>query len=86
MDDAVLPPERRELATLLGVDEQYLYQCFTGRNAMRPKEAVRAEVRTGGRVRRWHVRVKDWHQIWPELIGTPGAPEVPAAEEARDAA
>ena len=29
-----------------------------------------------------------WHRIWPDLIGTEGAPEVPTtqAQEARDAA
>jgi DNA-binding transcriptional regulator YdaS (Cro superfamily) len=79
MDD-VPPSERRELATLLGLDEQYLYQCFTGRKAMHPKEAMRAERKTSGRLRRWHLRPLDWHEIWPELIGTAGSPPVPAKE------
>jgi len=26
----------------------------------------------------------DWHRIWPELIGTEGAPVVPAAQEAAE--
>lgn len=29
---------------------------------------------------RWHLRPNDWHLIWPELIGTPGAPTVPEPE------
>ena len=78
--------ERRELAALLGCNEQYLYQCLTGRNAMQPLDAVRAERLTGGRLRRWHVRPKDWHLIWPELIGADGAPELPKHDEVRDAA
>lgn len=35
---------------------------------------------TGGKVRVWDLRPDDWHRIWPMLIGTDGAPEVPAAE------
>jgi DNA-binding transcriptional regulator YdaS (Cro superfamily) len=44
------------------------------------------EAAAGNRVRRWELRPDDWHRIWPELIGADGAPEVPKAEEARDAA
>lgn len=57
-----------------------------------PKLAVALEPATGFQVRRWDVRPDDWHEYWPELIGTEGAPAVPAAttyqrgEEARDAA
>lgn len=38
--------------------------------------------------RRWFVCPADWHLIWPELIGTPGAPPIPttAPEEACDVA
>lgn len=81
------PPERREIASLIGCNEQFLYQCLTGRNSMEAKDAVRAERESGGRIRRWDVRTRDWWQYWPELIGTEGAPAVPAAtEEVRDAA
>jgi DNA-binding transcriptional regulator YdaS (Cro superfamily) len=80
----ITPAERRELAAAVGCNEQYLYQCLTGRNAMQPADAVRAEQMTGGRLRRWHVRKRDWHLIWPELIGTEAAPAIP--EETRDAA
>lgn len=49
--------------------------------------AVAIEKCTGAAVRRWHLRPDDWHLIWPELIGTEGAPAVPATtEEVRDAA
>jgi len=33
-------------------------------------------------VRRWDLRPDDWHRIWPELIGTEGAPDVPTTEPA----
>ena len=68
---------RRAHAEALGLSEQYLYQCLTGRKSMRPEEAVRVEHETGGALRRWHVRQADWHLIWPELVGAEGAPAVP---------
>lgn len=72
------PADRRTLAEQAGVDEQYLYQCLTGRKDMKTNEAVRVERVTERRLRRWHLRRNDWWQHWPELIGTDGAPEVPA--------
>lgn len=74
--------ERQALAAQLGMHEQYLYQCLTGRKDMRTDEAVRVERDSGGRLRRWHLRTNDWWKHWPELIGTEGAPEVPAQQEA----
>lgn len=44
------------------------------------------EVATSGAVPRWALRPDDWHCIWPELIGSEGAPPVPADPEARAAA
>ncbi len=40
---------------------------------------------TNGHGRRWDLFPEAWHRIWPELIGTEGAPPIPV-EEARDAA
>lgn len=37
------------------------------------------EAASKGTVRRWELRPDDWHRIWPELIGTDGAPFVEAA-------
>lgn len=74
--------ERSALAAKVNVSDAYLYQCLTGRKAMNPEEAVRVERESGHQVRRWHLRQDDWHRIWPELIGAPGAPEVPAKAEA----
>ncbi len=72
------PTERRELAAQLGLNEQYLYQCLTGRKDMKTDEAVRIERESGGRLKRWHLRTNDWWLHWPELIGTEGAPDVPS--------
>jgi len=73
--------ERRAIADQVGADEQYLYQCLTGRKAMKAKEAVRIERESGQRVRRWQLRQRDWYTIWPDLVGTDGAPPVPAVHE-----
>jgi hypothetical protein len=32
---------------------------------------------SGGKVRRWDCYPDIWWRIWPELIGTPGAPPLP---------
>jgi DNA-binding transcriptional regulator YdaS (Cro superfamily) len=32
---------------------------------------------THGLTRRWHLRPNDWFRIWPELVGSEDAPEVP---------
>lgn len=70
--------ERRALASQIGCNEQYLYQCLTGRGSMSPEDATRAEFATGRRLRRWHLRRKDWHHVWPELLDAPDAPEPPS--------
>lgn len=71
-------PDRIAAAQALGINAQFLYQCLTGRRAMEPKMAVRLERNTNQRVRRWQVRQADWHEVWPELVGTEGAPPVPS--------
>lgn len=60
--------------------------AFSGKSCG-PKLAVLLERATGGAVRRWDLRPADWHLIWPELVGTEGAPAAPvcAREAARDA-
>lgn len=69
---------RKELAATHGVDEQYLYQCLSRRRQMDAAEAMRLETESGQELRRWQLRWADWHRIWPELVGTEGAPSVPA--------
>jgi DNA-binding transcriptional regulator YdaS (Cro superfamily) len=71
--------ERDALADELGLDRRYLYQVLSGRREMSPAEAVAAEQRSAGRLRRWMLRSKSWHLIWPELIGADGVPEVSTA-------
>lgn len=47
-----------------------------------------AEIQRRVGIPRWVQRPDDWHLIWPELVGTDGAPPVPAEQqqEVRDAA
>lgn len=71
---------RAAIAAKAGVSDAYLYQCLTGRRSMSPADAVRVESESGGVVRRWDLRPDDWPRIWPELIGTPGAPAVDKVE------
>jgi DNA-binding transcriptional regulator YdaS (Cro superfamily) len=47
-----------------------------------PEYCVAIERATGGKVRRWDLRPEDWPRVWPELIGTEGAPSVPQAANA----
>ena len=59
--------DRKRLADQLGVHEQYLYQCLTGRREMSAAEAMRAEQVTGGELTRQMLCQKTHGRIWPEL-------------------
>jgi len=68
---------RRRLAGMIGVSEQYLYQCLRGDRSMECADAMQAELKTKRELRRWDVRTKDWHLIWPELLKRADHPEPP---------
>ena len=68
MNTQITPDERRQLAEKVGMNEQYLYQCLTGRREMSAWEAVRIEQQTEGRVSRKMVCQSSWQSIWPELL------------------
>lgn len=76
MDKLPSPTERKRLAELAGINEQFLYQCLTGRGTLSASEAVRVEEATNFELRRWDLRPKDWFDIWPELINARGAPAI----------
>ena len=69
MNTQIPPDERRQLAEKVGINEQYLYQCMTGRREMSAAEAVRIEQASEGAVTRKMVCTSSWADIWPELIG-----------------
>lgn len=84
---AELPRGRvSEFAGRLKISRVYLSQLAGRQDGREPSPAlcVAIERESGGLVRRWRLRPNDWHLIWPELIGTAGAP--PIQQEARDAA
>ena len=68
METNLPPQERIKWAEQLGVNEQYLYQCLTGRRDMNPAEARRIERESGGVISRQMICQKTWRGIWPELI------------------
>ena len=78
MSKQITPERRREVAALVGVNEQYLYQCLTGRRDMNPAEARRLEDQTNGELNRQMLCQKTWRGIWPELISLPDAPSEPS--------
>lgn len=75
------------LAAAVGVTPVMVSQWSGGIKPVPPERCVAIEQATSGVVTRRDLRPKDWHLIWPELIGTEGAPAVPADQaEMRDAA
>jgi DNA-binding transcriptional regulator YdaS (Cro superfamily) len=63
----ITPARRIELADKLGISEQYLYQCLTGRKNMNPAEAVRIEAETRREITRQMLCQHTWRGIWPDL-------------------
>jgi len=72
------------LAARLGVTVPFIYQMANGTRPVPAVYCVAIEEETGGAVRRWDTRPKDWGRIWPELVGIEGAPPLdhPAATAA----
>jgi hypothetical protein len=84
LTDYIKPLDRQaraDLARRAGTSFLHLRNVAFSGKACGIQLAVDIEHATGA-VRRWDLRPDDWHRIWPELIGTDGAPEVPAAQEA----
>jgi DNA-binding transcriptional regulator YdaS (Cro superfamily) len=74
-----------KVAGLLGVSAQAVCFWRDGKRQFPVEHCAVLDSLTT--VRRWHLRPDDWHRIWPELIGSEGAPPVPAEQqEVRDAA
>lgn len=66
-----------QLAEALGVSVKSVYFWKKGERSVPVTKMADIERITGGAVCRWHLRPHDWHHIWPELIGTEGAPTTP---------
>lgn len=74
-------------AEKLNISRIYLMQLAARQDGRLPSPelCVVIERATFQQVRRWDLRPEDWHLIWPELIGLPGAPSLPAAPAAEPA-
>lgn len=65
------------MARRLGVSVPTVSQWASGGRPVPVERCFDVERATNGAVRRWDLRPDDWHRIWPELIGTDGAPAIP---------
>lgn len=73
-DDAAREQFAKDCDTSAG----HMRNCiYTPQKLLAPATCVLVERHSGGAVRRWDLR-PDWHEIWPEIIGSEGAPVVPA--------
>jgi hypothetical protein len=71
-------PAREACAAACGVSLGHLRNVMYGLRKLEPKACVALESQSAAsphRVRRWHLWPEDWHEAWPELIGTEGAPD-----------
>lgn len=71
-------------AKRVGATRVYLSQLAARQDQREPSPqmCVVIERESEFRVRRWNLRPRDWHLIWPELIDAEGAPSVPQSEVA----
>ena len=74
-----------KVAGRAGLAPAYLSQIANGRRPIPAQHAAALERECEFHVRRWAMFPDSWHRIWPELVGTEGAPPIPT-DEARDAA
>lgn len=60
--------KRRLISERVGLNEQYLYQCLTGRRVAPAERCASIEQASEGAVTRRDLRPADWWLIWPELV------------------
>lgn len=70
--------KRNAIADALKIDRQYAYQICKGIKVASPALARRWHA-LSPEDRLWDLRPADWHEIWPELVGTEGSP-IPMAK------
>jgi DNA-binding transcriptional regulator YdaS (Cro superfamily) len=69
-----------KVAQLLGVSVQAVCFWRDGKRSFPVEHCATIAKHSNGKVHRWDLRPDDWFSVWPELVGTRGAPRVPAAE------
>lgn len=74
--------DRLSFAETCGTTLNYLWKIARGFEKKRyrphPELAARIEAASNQKVRRWESIPERWHLIWPELVGSPGAPIAPS--------
>lgn len=76
--------EAARLARELGVKPVVVSRWQSGAKPVPTDRCAPLERLTELKVRRWHLRPLDWHEIWPELVGVDGAPSVPRESAAAE--
>ena len=66
-----------KVAVVLGVSAQAVCFYRDQKRRLPVEHCTPLEAIPGVTVRRWDLRPDDWHRIWPELIGSDGAPALP---------
>ena len=74
------PARQKVFACSASTSVGYLRKVMSTNGAIGPALAMRLESASSGSIRRWDLRPDDWHLIWPELVGTEGAPPAPGPE------
>ena len=74
--------EAARIARELGVKPVVVSRWQSGVKPVPMERCAPLERLTDLKVRRWHLRPDDWHEIWPELIGVEGAPVAPTKDDA----
>lgn len=67
MKPQITSERRKQLSQKHGVNDQYLYQCLTGRRDISPAIAMRLELETKGELKRQMLCQKTYSSIWPNL-------------------
>lgn len=68
------------LAALTGIAPGYLSQMADGKRPIPYTAWQQIAAGTGQQVQPWDLWPDEWHVIWPQLIGTKGAPKVKLAK------
>ena len=63
------------LARALDLSPAMVNQMIKGIRPLPKEHGAAIETAAKGRVMRWDFFPTEWHRVWPELVGTAGAPD-----------
>jgi DNA-binding transcriptional regulator YdaS (Cro superfamily) len=81
MTKTLTSDDLRRIAKRVNVHYTSLMQAMKGERNFSPAECVRIWQECDEEMKLWQLRPKDWHLIWPMLIGKRGTPPVPEKEK-----